>query len=217
MENIAQYLIYLAFFSSLLPITTGIFYYKTLNKTLKIALLFFIVSACFDLIGYLIRFIDIRNNSPLFHFYNLFFIVFFGIIYWRSFERKILQKLTLLLLSITFIVIVTNMVIHGINGYPSFSNTVLSICFIPIALIYFYELLNRQHFAHIESDAMFWFNSGILFYFSINLFLFMLHNNFADRETRISTYMIQSVTSFITNVAFAIGLLCKPSNFTLQR
>ena len=209
MENIAQYLIYLAFFSGLLPITSALLNYRSLNKTLKIAGLFFTISAVFDLAGYLVRFLHIRNNVPIYHFYNLFYIVFIGTIYYRSFEKISLKNSSLSLFVIVFVVIVFDMIKNGIQHYPSFSNTALGICLIPIALIYFYELLNRQELIYIESNAMFWINAGILIYFSINIFLFMLHNSFKDRESRISYYMIQSITNIITNIFFTIGLFCK--------
>jgi len=80
-----------------------------------------------------------------------------------------------------------------------------------LSLIYFYQLLSRQEFMYIEKQGLFWINSGVLFYYSITIFLFMLYNRI-NGEHRAYYYMMQSVTNIISNLLFSVGLLCKPQN-----
>ena len=101
--------------------------------------------------------------------------------------------------------------IEGINDYPSLSNTVLSILVTCFSLLYFYQLLTRQEFVHIEKQGLFWINAGMLFYFAINIFLFMLFKRILS-EHQESLYMINNITNTIANVLFTVGLLCKPQN-----
>ena len=103
--------------------------------------------------------------------------------------------------------------IEGIWKYPSVSNTVLCVLLIIFSLIYFYEFLSRQEFTYIEKQGMFWINSGVLFYFAINIFLFMLYNDIKPTQ-RNDYYMMQSVTNIIANLLFSVGLLCKPQKTT---
>ncbi|HVV55549.1 MAG TPA: hypothetical protein VHC47_09505, partial [Mucilaginibacter sp.] len=98
-------------------------------------------------------------------------------------------------------------------SYPSESNTASGVAFIILALFYFYQLLNRQEFVHIEKQGLFWFNAGVLFYFSINIFLFMLFNKIPEKD-RPSYYMINNITNIIANLLYTTGLLCRPQKIT---
>ena len=99
--------------------------------------------------------------------------------------------------------------IEGINDYPSLSNTALSIIVTCFSLLYFYELLTRQEFVHIEKQALFWINAGMLFYFAINIFVFMLFKRILS-EHQESLYVINNITNIVANILFTVGLLCKP-------
>ena len=102
-------------------------------------------------------------------------------------------------------------VIEGINDYPSISNTVLSILVTCFSLLYFHQLLTRQEFVHIEKQALFWINAGMLFYFAINIFVFMLFKRILS-EHKVSLYVINNLTNIVANILFTVGMLCKPQN-----
>jgi len=93
------------------------------------------------------------------------------------------------------------------------SNTVLGVLVIFFSLAYFYQLLNRQEFIHIEKQGLFWINAGVLFYYSINLFLFMLLRKIIAAHLE-DYFMIHIVTNIIANILFTVGLLCKPQKTT---
>ncbi|MEO6851901.1 MAG: hypothetical protein ABI203_00040, partial [Mucilaginibacter sp.] len=97
--------------------------------------------------------------------------------------------------------------------YPSISNTVLCMLMIILSLTYFYQLLTRQEFVHIEKQGLFWVNAGVIFYFSINVFLFMLYSKI-NESVRSDFYMIQTGTAIIANLLYSVGLFCKPQKTT---
>jgi hypothetical protein len=112
------------------------------------------------------------------------------------------------------LVVINNAIfIEGLNTYPSISNTVLSLLLIVLSLSYFYQLLTRQEFIHIDKQGLFWINAGVLFYFSINIFLFMLFNKIS-KSAQADFNMIQSITNIIANLLYSVGLLCKPQKTT---
>jgi len=218
--DITQILTYISIASALLPIIAAIINYKYLDYTLKTAAVFFIISGLFDLllwiVSYLIKYrnlfliyVGMLNNAPLLHLFNIISIVFFSSIYYRAFHGKQLKNFTVITSILTLATIIFFSIKNSIWTYPSTSNTILSVFLIPLSLLYFYQLLNRQEFVHIENQPLFWINSGVLIYFSINIFLFMLFNRLGDNY-KTSYYMIQSVTNTIANLFFAIGLSCKP-------
>jgi hypothetical protein len=199
--------------SGILPVIAALYNYRYLDKVLKIAAAFFLVSAVFDLVLQLVVRMGINNNHPLIYIFIIVSVLFFAAIYfYASFNPK-LKKAILILSAIVLLIILFNVIfIESIWDYPSLSITVLGVLLIFFSLMYFYQLLNRQEFIHIEKQGLFWINTGVLFYFSINLFLFMLFRQILLRHPEY--YMIHDVTNIIANILYSVGLLCKPQKKT---
>ena len=199
------------------PVVAALINYKHLDKTLKIAALFYLVSSFFD---WMLEFtkmftaLGMSNNLPFVHLFIVISIFFYAVIYHRAFFSPALKKTVIILSAATLpMIIFSSMFIDGIWNYPSASSTLLSILLICFSLAYFYQLLNRQEFIHIEKQALFWINSGVLIYFAINIFLFMLFRSFSH-STQQYTFMINIITNIIANILFTIGLLCQPQKQT---
>ncbi len=199
--------------SGILPVLAALYNYRYLDKVLKIAATFFLVSAVFDLMLQLVMRMGINNNHPLIYIFVIVSILFFAAIYFYAFFNPTLKKVILILSAIALLITLFNVIfIERIWDYPSLSITVLGVLLILFSLGYFYQLLNRQEFVHIEKQGLFWINTGVLFYFSINLFLFMLFRQILLKHP--GYYMIHDVTNIITNVLYSVGLLCKPQKTT---
>jgi hypothetical protein len=201
--------------SGFFPVLAALYNYKHLDKVLKIASVFFLVSFLSDLLQELTKIMGLRNNLPIIHAYIVISIPFFAAIYYYAFLDALLKKMVIILSAAALIIIVFNLIfIEGIWQYPSISNTVLSITLISFSLAYFYQLLNRQEFIHIEKQGLFWINAGVLFYFSINIFLFMLFRSIIEAHEQEDYYMINLITNIIANILYSVGLLCKPQKTT---
>lgn len=212
--NISLILTYFSIASGVLPLLAAWYNYKQLDGVLKLFVVFCIVSVAFDLLDMVLAFLKMQNNSPLLHLYILVSVLFYTVIYYKVFYKAVFKKIALLLGTITLIAMVCSAIfIQYIWTYPSISNTVLSLLMIVLSLTYFYQLLTLQEFVHIDKQGMFWINAGILFYFSINIFLFMLFNQI-NVNVRKDYYMIQSITNIIANILYLVGLLCKPQKTT---
>ena len=212
--SITVLLVYISVASDILPLLAALYNYKQLDRVLKLFVLFCLVSFSFDLLETILSNFQVRNNFPLFHLYDLLAVIFFAVIYYRAFYKPILKKVTLVLGCVAMVAVICFAALReNIWTYPSISNTVLCILMIVLSLAYFYQLLTRQEFVHIEKQGLFWVNAGVLFYFSINIFLFMLYNKISQ-NVRNDYYMIQSGTSIIANLLYSVGLLCKPQKTT---
>lgn len=202
-----------SYISGILPVLAALYNYRHLDKVLKIAAAFFLVSAIFDLMLELTVRMGIGNNHPVIYIFIIISILFFGAIYYYAFFSPVLKKAILILSAIALLITLFNVIfIESIWDYPSLSITVLGVLLIFFSLAYFYQLLNRQEFVHIEKQGLFWINTGVLFYFSINLFLFMLFQQILLKHPEY--YMIHSVTNIIANILYSVGLLCKPQKTT---
>ena len=212
---IAEVLTDISVISGLFPVVAALYNYRHLDSVLKLMALFCLLSIIPDFAGLITTHLKIVFNSLfLIHLFDIMAVIFFTLIYQRAFYKPVFKKMTLIFGITSFAALIFNVIfIESIWSYPSVSNTILSVFLIILSLVYFYELLSRQEFTYIEKQGMFWINSGVLFYYAITIFLFMLYMkiNYADRSTY---YMMQSVMNIIANLLYSVGLLCKPQKTT---
>jgi hypothetical protein len=212
--SVALVLVYGSVISGFFPLLAALVNFRWLDDVLKLMVVFCFISILPDMAVFLFR---IHNNLPLMHLFDLLAVLFFTLIYCKAFYKPVLKKITLILGSVSAAIMIGNAIfIEGLLVYPSISNTVLSLFLVPLSLIYFYQLLTRQEFVHIEKQGLFWINAGVLFYFAINIFLFMLYTKISSAE-RNDYYMMQSVTNIIANLLYSVGLLCKPQKTASSR
>lgn len=213
--SIAELLSNITVASDFLPVIAALYNYRRLDPVLKLMALFCLLSIIPDFAGLITTHLKIVFNSLfLIHLFDIMAVIFFTLIYQRAFYKPVFKKMTLIFGIISFAALIFNVIfIESIWSYPSVSNTILSVFLIILSLVYFYELLSRQEFTYIEKQGMFWINSGVLFYYAITIFLFMLYMkiNYADRSTY---YMMQSVMNIMANLLYSVGLLCKPQKTT---
>ena len=194
-------------FSGLLPLFAFIYNYGWLDRISRIIGIYFIPALIFDAASEILPVLGVTNNMPVIHASVVTNIIFFGIIYYEAFFTKKLKMLTIILSSLALVVALY--FTKNIFLFPSEANTASGIVFIVLSMIYFYQLLNRQEFVHIEKQGLFWFNAGVLFYSSINIFLFMLFNMIPEND-RPTAYIIHSITNIIANLLYTTALLCRP-------
>jgi hypothetical protein len=193
--------------SGFLPVIAFIYNYGWLDKVSRIIGIFFIVAAIFDVTLQMLPIVGVVNNIPAVHIFVIINIIFYGIIYYDAFFIRRLKTLTILLTSLALAIAVY--FTKNLLTFPSEANTASSIVFIVLSLIYFYQLLSRQEFVHIEKQGLFWFNAGVLFYSSINIFLFMLINMIPVGD-RPFYFIINNITNIIANLLYTTALLCRP-------
>jgi hypothetical protein len=197
-------------FSGALPVAAVVLNYKHLDKVLRIAALFFVISAGFDLVQEITMTMGMVNNLHIIRLFLVFCLLFFAAIYYNAFFSRVLKNTVIILSAIVLLIMIINVAfVDAIKDYPALSHTVLNIVLIFFSLAYFYQLLSRQEFVHIEKQGLFWINAGVLFYFSINIFLFMLFSRIIQAGQQ-DYLMIQAVTNIIANLLYTVGLLCQP-------
>ncbi|MGZ3752467.1 MAG: hypothetical protein ACXVAU_14395, partial [Mucilaginibacter sp.] len=198
--SLAEILVQVSLYSAIFPLLAALFNYRQLENVLKIMAAFCLFSALIDFFSVVVLHWGVHNNQPFMHLYDAVAVIFFTVIYYLAFYETILKKIALILGGASMVTMICNAIfIEDLQTYPSVSNTVLCLLLIILSLIYFYQLLTRQEFIHIEKQGLFWVNAGVLFYFSINIFLFMLFNKINSDALK-DFNMIQSVTNIIANL-----------------
>src|SRR5580692_7705363 len=82
--------------SGVFPVVAALFNYKHLNKVLKIAAAFFVVSVLFDIGLELTKKMTLGNNLPMIHLFIVISILFFTAIYYHAFFRPAVKKTILI-------------------------------------------------------------------------------------------------------------------------
>lgn len=198
--------------SGFFPVLAAIYNFKHLDKVLKIAAIFFLVESIFDPIMWVLpEWWEVKNNMPLIHINIIVTVLFFTVIYYKLFLKTILKKTTIALSVITLAI--TFYYNSNMLEYPSVSKTAMGILLIFLSLAYFYQLLNPEKFVDIEKQGLFWINAGVLIYYAVNIFLFMIFTHIPV-DDRPNYYIINSITNIIANILYSVGLFCKPQETT---
>lgn len=209
--SVGLILVLISSISGFFPVVTALYNYRHLDNVLKIAALFFLITSVFDPAMWLLAKSGSRNTMWMLHLNVLVSLSFYTIIYYKLFIKPIHKKITIAVAIITlFIMLYFN---RSLDEYPSVSNTTLSVQMILLSLIYFYQLLNPLKFIDIEKQSLFWINAGVLIYYSVNIFLFMIFTQIPV-DDRHNYYIINSITNIIANILFSVGLFCKPQKTT---
>lgn len=204
-------LVLISTISGFFPVLVALYNYKYLDNVLKIAAAFFLVEAIIDPTMWVLVQIGIKNNMPLIHINIIITVLFFSVIYYKLFLKPVLKKIAIILSVITLII--TFYYAFNLYEYPSVSKTACGVLLIFLSLIYFYQLLNPLKFIDIEKQGLFWINAGVLIYYSVNIFLFMIFTQIPV-DDRHNYYIINSITNIIANILFSVGLFCKPQKTT---
>jgi hypothetical protein len=153
----------------------------------------------------------VKNTMPAVVGFVLVSVLLFGLLYYNIYAERKLKKIVVILSIL--VIIITLRDAQDITAYPSLSITALSLMLIVFSLIYFYKLLNPLKYIDIEKQGLFWINAGVLFYSSVNIFLFMLLTHIPADDQH-NYYIINSLTSIVANILYSVALLCRPQKTT---
>lgn len=101
---------------------------------------------------------------------------------------------------------------HANTSFDNFSITIKSIIFIFLSITYFSKLMREQIIDNLFAYPNFWFNTGILVYFSSSIIIMAFSNYFFNLslEAQKILWLIHSFINLICYIIFAIGFYkCK--------
>jgi hypothetical protein len=192
--------------SSIIPLLALPFVFRKVQLFLIPIACLILISVSIDVTNY-IRFEEGKNNLDLFH---IFTIVEFTLItvYYSLFFRPYIKSLYLLIMVPVFLVVAfIDYRINGLNAIDNFSTSVESILLSLFALSAFFIVMQKMLFESILDTTFFWVNTGILIYFSGNLFLFVFSNylNASPEANALAMWTIHSFLNILYNLLISIG------------
>lgn len=186
--------------SVLIPLITGLLFYRRLTKPFKIFVYYFLLAALVEIAASLAG-VYLGNNLFLLHFFIPLEFAAFVYLYYQYFSAPTIRK-GILYVSILFLgLVIVTIILSGLNTHNSLARSFESIFLIILALSYFYQYFKSNSEVPVYTQPMFWLSSGILIYFSIDFFSFMLINQLIKRNIEMA-YLSKMIHVFINIVAY---------------
>ncbi|MEW7289718.1 hypothetical protein [Aquimarina sp. 2304DJ70-9] len=199
-------------FIVVIPLVLAVFKLKSLNKV-QIKLLYLLIAVFIVEFVANIFWYQKLNNLPLYHFYAVVEFLLIVNIY-KAELSKTFSKYFFVFLGIgfTFFAIINTLFFQDLYAFNSNVTTLLGLLVIFFALSYFYTLLKEIKYTSLETNPMFWINSGFLIYFSSNLILFFINNNLfkGNNEASHMVWGLHAIVNIVLIIFYIVAIWVNP-------
>lgn len=207
-ERISEIIRLASMLSIALPLIIYLVRVRSASKPVHLIGALSIVSALSDLIAYVLF---TRGQSTVVLF-NIYYTVMFLLLTWFYYQVLLTQRSKVTVLAglgiylLSFILVTTY--IQTFFEYQTSMWTVTGIIMIVYSVSYFLSLFSAQ--TTMNNYGLLWINSGILFYFSFNLSLFVMSSYVLTKlEPQISMliWSFHNVNNIVKNILLGVGVL----------
>ncbi|MDF2379921.1 hypothetical protein JMG10_00475 [Nostoc ellipsosporum NOK] len=115
-----------------------------------------------------------RNNVIL-HIYTPLNAILFGLMY-HSVMQRVKSKMFVRFATVILLLfcIADSFFIQGVRAYPHYELIAVSIVYVAFALLSNYEMIRYSKEDHVMRSSIFWVNSSVILFFSINFIFWSL-------------------------------------------
>jgi hypothetical protein len=210
MQNsyISRFTEYVSILVTLLPVFIGILRIKTLSREQRVLFLFSVVVLTTELCCYVLAKFRINNFFVLHIFTPLEFILL-SAVYFCKVELKPVKVLLVIIAALfIFLEAADSFLIHNLQSLDSISAASESLLLMLYSLFFFFYLLRTLEYKNPFDNPLFWYNSGVLIYFSGSFFLFIFSNYMLHVSQGYFNDMwhINDLLNVTMNILFALAL-----------
>lgn len=208
--------------SVLVPLTIYGVRFRRMSKPLHIIGALLVVAACSDLAGFTLS----RTGTSTAMVFNIYYSLMFLLLSWFYYDIFFKRQYQLaLFVGVAVYVLAFTLITFYVQQFDIYQNLIWmigGIIMILFSITCFVNSLSAIPTVHLFNNSTIWINTGVLFYFSLSIFLFSMGDYLFNRQDHQVTMLLWSthnVNNFIKNVIFAIGLSVfqKPKPFTGTR
>ena len=196
-------------FSVVLPLLFYLTKIKYASRRIHIIGTLVLISGISDLIGY----IFFREREPTAILFNAYYALSFFLLSWFYYEvlfiksRRVVVLIGLAVYLQSFVLV--TIYVQGFFEYQTLMWLITGIIMIVYSIAYFtYSLSILPSITSLNYTPV-WINTGVLIYFVLNLFLFILSNYVLTRldpQMSLLIWSFHNVNNILKNVLFAIGI-----------
>jgi hypothetical protein len=206
-QSISEIIRYASIFSVAFPLILYLFRLKDLSGAGHKIGAIVIISALSDVIA--LYLFEAEMSTVL--LFNAYYLIFFLLLAW--FYNEVLQTVRgkrmvqwgLAIYVLSFIGI--TILIQSFNEYQTLMWTLAGAISIIFSISYFISVFSAMR--PMNDFGLLWINSGILFYFSFNLFLFIMSSYVLTRlepELSLIVWSFHNVNNIIKNILIGLGI-----------
>lgn len=201
---------YISFLSVLIPILVFATSHSVIRSKFP-ALLLIEISLIVSFTSDLISLVASRLHMSNLTMGNCYAVVTFLLMTMFYVKLMPTNRRTIIAFTMIFIIffILNTAFLQPITELQGYTRSVSAVLLLSNSILYFSQLLKSLPSTNITSYGPFWINVGVLFYFSLNLFVFIF-SNFVF--THLSAELINifwgfhNVSNILKNILFAIGI-----------
>lgn len=163
--------------SILLPFTTGLFYFKRFDTSIKLFYLYVLYGTVNEVVTFVLRHLGLNNTMPFIHLYQMVTFPILVLFYSNLIFKKAVSRFSIVLISIfEFYNFINLTFIQSIYEYPDITRTIATFVVIVLCIWYFYRVMVEAKIMSLWDEATIWINGALLVYYSGNLFFTVLFN-----------------------------------------
>ncbi|QQS67068.1 MAG: hypothetical protein IPP08_02525 [Chlorobiota bacterium] len=159
-----------------------------------------------ELIAHIVPYIFIyfnmeRTNSIVYHISTPIEFIIYAIIFSNFFNSKSWDKILFIMVILLLLTEVVNTIyIQPLNVSNTNIFILESLFLVFLSLVHFLKIRENTSYSNIFKEGVFWFNSAVLFYYSINILIWGFHS--------IKVYQLKNPPLIIYDILYIIsGLL----------
>jgi hypothetical protein len=201
------FLLIITSLSIIFPFGMAIWRYKYLPTSGKVLYAYLWVSIIiFEIAAWYTSLNGIQNHF-LFNIFSPIEFLLLSCIYWLEFKTLRFRRILVVIVSLIFSFQVGSNIIfwESFNRFNSVANALPNLGLMLFVILYFYELLMEQKIIKLSTFPMFWISSGVIFYVSINFFLFIF-GEFVMFNSSEEIYNLDAIIQAISNITYRIFL-----------
>jgi hypothetical protein len=206
-ESISEIIRLASITSVVLPLISYLMKIKNTSRAIhKIGGLVLISAVCEAAVLYLYN----TGQSTIFLFNSYYIAVFLLLswFYYGVFVLEIPRRVVVVGVVVYFIsFILITLFVQSYSEYQTFMWTITGVITLVYSISYFLSVFSAQQ--PMENFGLLWINSGILFYFSFNLFLFVMSSYVLTQlapELSKLIWSFHNVNNIVKNVLLAMGI-----------
>lgn len=198
-----------------LSATGGLIFFRKLHTAFKVVTGLLLITLCSESISRLLIY-EGKPNFPVFHFYVIVSFWIYSVIYYFLMEKsRIRMGLLLIPILFTGFSFIISLYYQPLASFPSINITVSNFILIVYSLVYYKYIIDLNPFEILRTKSWFWFNSSVLAYFSIQLFIWGILNYLIENRYNLDLILNFSAivsTLYYLELGYAIWLDTRNNN-----
>ena len=212
--NLGLFLFENNWITNVIAFLVGILFFRKLTNQLKLIFLFVCTGIITESISR-IFFIG-KNTMPIGHIYIPVSFIVLSVFYVKILQGFV-SKRVLIVLIVSFIIfsILNFTFIQKITKFPNILGSISAILILLFSIMLFMKIMVESKIEKLFKEPIIWVNSGVLLYYSANLFFYALFNYSLKHSVEFAKFTVNLFSAFnlIFYLLIAIGFFLTRKSF----